>query len=277
MFSGMIDIAQPRLKKVRKETTKQSFHLTGIQPNIRINTLTSIKRNLKCQYFRIILSLQMKLCLILTLTIIMDYLSRSIAALILLLLCVVAPPASAQARPDTTRSQGGWVRLEIINGDSVYVASMRTVKITGPRHYKDPMEREMLRRYRRYALHVYPYAVQAIDLYEETRTATLEMNRRERRKYTKSIKKEFKTDFEDELKKLYKTEGMILIKMIERQTGRNCYDILKETRGITTATYWNGLGKIWGYDLKQGYIVGQDPILDEVLLDFDFGEAVWKY
>ena len=40
----------------------------------------------------------------------------------------------------------------------------------------------------------------------------------------------------------------------------------------STATYWNALGKLWGYDLKEGYVPGNDLLLDDVLLDYDFGD-----
>lgn len=184
-------------------------------------------------------------------------------------------PGQSAAKRDTT-SQGGWARRIIENGDTLYEASLRLVKITGPRNYA-PGERDKLKRYRRYALKVYPYAMQAIQLYDEMEEETEDMNRRQKRRYTRKMKHEFKSEFEDELKKLYKTEGLILIKMIERQTGESCYDIIRDTRGQVTATYWNQMGKIWGYDLKEGYRLGADPILDEVLLDFDFGDAIWKY
>jgi hypothetical protein len=178
---------------------------------------------------------------------------------------------------DTLSTQGGWVGREIIDGDTFYTSTLRTVKIVAVREYKDRTERDKLARYRRYAAHVYPYAVQAIDLYDEIETSKDEMSKRQHRKYVRHQKKEIKEDFEDKLKQLYKTEGFILVKMIERQTNKPFYEIIKDTRGTIAATYWQNLGKIWGFDLKEGYIKGSDPLLDEVLLDYDFGDAIWRY
>ncbi len=181
------------------------------------------------------------------------------------------------SRPDTLSSQGGWVRREIIEGDTFYLSTLRTIKIAGPRTYKNRSERDLLARYRRYAAHVYPYAMQAIELYEEVEASKASQGKRAHRRFVRSQKKIMREDFEDKLKSLYKTEGMILIKMIERQTSSSCYDIIRETRGSLVATYWQNLAKIWGFDLKEGYRLGMDPLLDEVLLDYDFGEAIWKY
>jgi len=203
---------------------------------------------------------------------------RTVLMVVLLLWgdCLLAQ-VGRQNKPDTLSSQGGWVRREIINGDTFYLSTLRTIKIAGPRTYKDRSERDLLARYRRYAAHVYPYAVQAIGLYEEVEASKENQSRRAHRRFVRSQKKIMKEDFEDKLKSLYKTEGMILIKMIERQTNESCYEIIKETRGGLVATYWQNLAKIWGFDLKEGYRLGADPLLDEVLLDYDFGDAIWKY
>lgn len=93
----------------------------------------------------------------------------------------------------------------------------------------------------------------------------------------KRTQKDLKSDFEDKLKNLTKTQGYVLVEMIERQTGKSFHEIIKETRGGATALYWNQLSKLYGYDLKDAYAVGKDPLLDEVLIEYDFGEAIYKY
>jgi Domain of unknown function (DUF4294) len=200
----------------------------------------------------------------------------------ILIFCLSVGPClwgqtTPSVRRDTSTQQGGWVYREIVNGDTLYLSTMRVFQVSDRRVFKNDAEREQLRRYRRYARKVYPYALQAIELYNEFKADTEDMNRRERRRYKRGKKKEFKTDFEDELKKLYRQEGYVLIKMIERQIGKDCHGIVAETQGSVKAAYWHNLSKIWGYDLKEGYQVGKDPLLDEVLLDYDFGEAIWRY
>ncbi|MFO8055625.1 MAG: DUF4294 domain-containing protein, partial [Bacteroidales bacterium] len=59
--------------------------------------------------------------------------------------------------------------------------------------------------------------------------------------------------YKDELKKLNFKQGRILIKLIDRETAHTSYDILQEMRGRLMAGVWQGLGKIFGYDLKEGY------------------------
>jgi hypothetical protein len=186
-------------------------------------------------------------------------------------------PANNTPRRDTSTQQGGWVYREVIDGDTIYSAVMRVYNIKDKRVFKSDAERTELMRYKIRAQKVYKYAVQAIEVYETSMEEVEDMNRRERRKHLKKKKTEFKGAFEEELKNLSKEQGYMLIKMIERQLGKPCYDIIKDTRGTMTAAYWHNASKIWGYDLKEGYIKGKDPLLDEVLLDYDFGQAIWKY
>ncbi|MBL7826523.1 MAG: DUF4294 domain-containing protein [Saprospiraceae bacterium] len=182
------------------------------------------------------------------------------------------------ARQDTMLSQGGaWARLEVENGDSTFVMSLRPVKISARRTFKDQDEQRMYWRYTRAARKVYPYAIQAVGLYDQIQDETQGMNKRQRKRHIKHEHKELKEDMTATLKNLTKTEGFVLIKMIERELQKPFYDVIRETRGSSTAVYWNTFGKIYGYDLKSGYVVGTDALLDEVLYDYDFGDSSWMY
>ena len=95
------------------------------------------------------------------------------------------------------------------------------------------------------------------------------MTKRERRKYIKKLQKELKEKFEDPLKKMSKTQGKVLIAMIERELDVPIYDLIKDLRGGLTARYWATLAGFYGHRLKKKYTVGEDRILDMVLDDFD--------
>ena len=61
-----------------------------------------------------------------------------------------------------------------------------------------------------------------------------------------------------------------MIKMIERETKKSFYTIIKENRNWFSAFYWQQFGKLYDYNLKQGYNEGDDQILDLVLKDYYF-------
>lgn len=180
------------------------------------------------------------------------------------------------AAADTARYRGGWALMEVIDGDTIYNMTLTQVRVSSRRQFKDLQEQRQYWLYRRAAQKVYPYAVQAIQLYNEMQEETKDMSKRKRKKHIKKEGKELKEDFKEQLKQLSKTQGKVLIKMIERQVNKPFYSILSETRGGMTAMYWQNLGKIWGYDLKEGYQEGADPLLDETLIDYDFGAKVYE-
>ena len=198
--------------------------------------------------------------------------------LILLIGTVFALPGYAHGqtrmRIDTSGPIGAWARMEISLGDTVFVMSLRPVRVASKRQFKDQAEMRQYYLYARAAKKVYPYAVQALEVYDEWQEETGSLKKRKQRKYAKEELKTLNDQFEAKLKKLTKTEGKVLIKMIERETGKPFHQILKETRGGATATYWTNLSRMWGYDLKEGYQLGANPLLDDVFVDYDFGRPI---
>lgn len=154
-------------------------------------------------------------------------------------------------------------------GDTLLVADLDDVSITSPRSFENKEDYLLYMKYRRYAVQVYPYAKEAIRIFREQEYVTKNMKDRERKKHLKELGKELKEEFEDPLKQLTKTQGMILTKMIERHLDTPMYDLIKDLRGGMSASYWSTAGRFFGYRLREGYIEGENPILDAVLQDFD--------
>ena len=178
--------------------------------------------------------------------------------------------------PIASAQTGGWALVEVENGDTLYTMSLQMVTISAPRKFKTTDERRKYYLYKRCATVSYPYAMQALELYKEIQVESADLSKRKKKKLAKKAKRDLKDDFKDKLKKLTKTQGYILIKMIERQTGEPFYETLKETQGGFNAAYLQNLGKIWGYDLKEKYEVGKDPLLDEILLLYDMGPYLYE-
>lgn len=190
----------------------------------------------------------------------------------LLVLCFCAGSKAQTERIDSL-PRGAWAYMEVANGDTTFLMALRPVRIADKRTFRDSSEWMQSMRYRIAARKVYPYALQAVDLYQSIQEETADMSKRKRKRYIRHEHHELKEDFTDKMKNLTRTQGKVLIKMMEKELGKPFYDIIRETRGVATATYWNTLSKLYDYDLKQGYALGTDPLLDEVLLDYDFGHA----
>ena len=100
----------------------------------------------------------------------------------------------------------------------------------------------------------YPYARKAGAIMNEMNAALAAMkNDNKRKSYIKSREKELKKEFADPLTNLSVYQGKVLMKLINRQTGNNCYEIIKEYKGGFTARFWQTLAFVFGSNLKQPY------------------------
>lgn len=101
---------------------------------------------------------------------------------------------------------------------------------------------------------VYPYAIIAADLLKNVDTDLDKMDKRSDRKaYLKSVEKELNKRFKGELEDLTITQGQILVKLIDRQTGKNCYSIIQEVKGGFSAVIWQSVALIFSNSLKREY------------------------
>ena len=154
-------------------------------------------------------------------------------------------------------------------GDTLIVAQLDDVSVSTPEFFENEDDYKQYRRYRIYAQRAYPYAVDAIRIYRETEYMTQNMSNKERKRYNRKLQNELEEKFEEPLRKMSKTQGKVLIAMIENEIDVPIYDMIKDLRGGITARYWATLGGIYGHKLKHKYTIGEDPILDAVLDDFD--------
>lgn len=195
---------------------------------------------------------------------------------LLLLSTITFAQTSNEERIEQIMIDGDVVTALITDRDTIMVADLEEVSVSSPQTFANNEERRLYRKYRYYAIKVYPYAVEAIKIFREVDHVTQTMSNKKRKKHIKRLNKELKDEFKEPLKNLTKTQGLIMIKMIEKELDNTFYDLVKGLRGGFTAGYWNQLGKFNGYDLKEGYIIGNDHILDIVLHDFDISHKPLK-
>lgn len=189
---------------------------------------------------------------------------------IILFLCSVGLSAQDDLGKKKMKIDGHIVTAYVDEcGDTVILAELDDVSITSMREFESREDRLKYYRYRRYAVKVYPYATEAIKIFRTVQDSTEGMSNGQRRRLLRKLNKQLKDEFEDPLRKLTKTQGLILTKMIERELDTPIFELIKDMRGGLTAGYWNTIGFFNGYHLKDGYIRGQDEILDAVLDDFD--------
>ncbi|MBA3827636.1 MAG: DUF4294 domain-containing protein [Taibaiella sp.] len=157
----------------------------------------------------------------------------------------------AQRRSATDTIMLGGV---VINGDTmpmVYLSDVYKLDKSDPRY---AAERQRLDQLRYNVYKVYPYAMIAAGILKDV-DATLDRlpDRRARKTYLKSVEKELDSRFKGELKDLTITQGQILVKLIDRQTGQNCYHIIKEMKGGINAFIWQSVALVFSNNLRREY------------------------
>lgn len=121
---------------------------------------------------------------------------------------------------------------------------------------------------------VYPYARLAgikLNEYEEILKAA--ESDKERRRIMKLAEEELKAEFEDDLKKLTFKQGLILIKLVDRETGNTSYELVQELRGNFTAFFWQTFARLFGYNLKVEYDpYGDDKEIEDIVVMIENGQ-----
>jgi uncharacterized protein DUF4294 len=176
-------------------------------------------------------------------------------------------PSSVQYGPKDTLV----VPMIVYQGDTIPSRILAMVWVT------HPMTKAMRRRVEewtrlRNAVYVtYPYARRAgFILNEMNLKLAVLSNESDKKAYIKTREKELKKEFTDPLEKLSVYQGKVLMKLINRQTGNNCYDIIKEYKGGFTARFWQTVAFFFGSSLKQPYDAsGDDRLMESIVLEVE--------
>jgi hypothetical protein len=118
----------------------------------------------------------------------------------------------------------------------------------------------------------YPYARTAGNLMNDINARMAQYtSKKERKNYLKTREKELKDQFADPLSNLSVYQGKILMKLINRQTGNNCYEIVKEYRGGVTARFYQTVAFFFGSSLKQEWDVNDkvDRQIENIVKEID--------
>ncbi|MWW26470.1 DUF4294 domain-containing protein [Algibacter lectus] len=169
----------------------------------------------------------------------------------------------------------------IIKGDSIprTTIDLDAVMILPRLKFENREERIRYLILRRKTLKVYPYAKMAADRLDSLtkHLATLTKNR-EKKKYTRKIQKYIEGEFSDELKKMSRTEGQILVKLIHRQTGITTFELVKELRNGWRAFWYNTTASMFDISLKREFDPEnekEDYLIEDILQrNFQSGRLV---
>lgn len=164
----------------------------------------------------------------------------------------------------------------VIDGDTIPVVVLNEFEISEVK-LSPAQQRRYQRRYgkiRRKVIKAYPYAKVTRELLQnyDDELATL-TSEKEKKQYLDIAEEELKEEFEGEIRNLTVSEGKILIKLIDRETGDTSYELIKRLKGGFTAFMYQSIARIFGSNLKSEYDPqGDDEIVEEIVLQIERGE-----
>jgi len=192
--------------------------------------------------------------------------------LCLIVFMVIIVPVIAFAQKNESRLMGDTIRVSLLK-DSILHYDLKPIDIFPE---KKDMKPKLLREYTLLEMKVkkvYPIAkVAAIKLAEYNRVYSSFRSERERKKYVKEVEKDLFREYEQELRTMKVSEGRILIKLLDRETGNSSYEIIKAFKGGLSAFFWQSVAKLFGHDLKAQYDPAlEDRMIEYIILQIDLG------
>lgn len=164
-------------------------------------------------------------------------------------------------------------RAVVEGSDTIAIIELAAVSVYEKRDFDYLYLKRRYRRMIRNIKKAYPYAqVAGVKLKElDDHLLTID-SEKEQKVYIDKAEKEIMAQFEKEVKRLTITQGIILVKLIDRETGRTSYQVIRELKGNITAFFWQGIARIFGNNLKTEYDPDdQDKVMEDIVLGIEAG------
>ncbi len=161
------------------------------------------------------------------------------------------------------------------NGETLPMLTLKEFPVIATRTFKSEKDKLAYFKLKRDVRKAYPYAILASVKLREYDAILAAMPEKKQSPYLRKAEKELKVQFESDLKNLTMSQGKILIRLINRETGMTTYKVIKDYRGSFTAFMWQSLGLLWGNNLKWKYdpSKGEDKLIEEIIQEIQDKEV----
>ena len=181
----------------------------------------------------------------------------------------------------TVKAQGGYGSNRIlsyatvVDGDTIPLVHLQTVTIVRKWALLTDKEIRKNQRLIRNVKKVMPYAKEARKRLEELEREMAGMNAKKRKEYVKQVEQEVLDDFYDDLEHLTFSQGKVLLKLIDRETGNNSYTLIADLRGSFRASFYNTFARMFGFNMKERFDPKHnkdDNLLERVARSVELGK-----
>jgi len=155
------------------------------------------------------------------------------------------------------------------NGDTIPFVNLPPVMVEKKLDRKQTRYWQEWTRLRNAVYVTYPYAKASSRIMNEINAKLVNVtDKHQRKQIIHSREKDLKKEFSDKVTQLSVYQGRVLMKLIYRQTGSSCYEIIEEYKGLFTAAVWQTVAVLFGGNLKLNYDAnGADKDLEKIVQD----------
>ncbi|NMB37815.1 MAG: DUF4294 domain-containing protein [Bacteroidales bacterium] len=192
----------------------------------------------------------------------------------ILLILLLLKPFDARAQRTVTTPKGHVMQYVIEGRDTIFIDEIMPSVI----HPRQTMsKREWTRYYKRVYnfSRAYPYALLVSKVIKDTDSlfVTDKMSKRKQERYLNKMKDDLIKEFDPIFRNLSLKQGLMMIRLIDREAGMTPYYIIRHFYSGATAGFWQGVARLFKGDLKRSYDrFGEDRDLEELVGYWERGE-----
>lgn len=165
--------------------------------------------------------------------------------------------------------KGGLITgYDIIKGDTVVEVTILSIPV-----FTKPKDMRQYQKLVNNVKKVYPYAKDAKFFYEGlVAQLALTESEKEREKITDNLEKELVKRYTPVLERMTRSQGKVLIKLIDREVNRTAFQLLEDFRSKFSARFWNTIARLFKANLKDGYDPeGEDALIEQIIILYEAG------
>ena len=163
----------------------------------------------------------------------------------------------------------------VVDGDTIPLYYLKEVKIESSSCLLTDKEIRNNKKLIRNVKLMLPFAREGKRRLDQLEVEIAKMPRGERKAAIKKAERQLLDDYGKDLKKYTFSQGLVLIKLIDRETGRTSYKIVDELRGRLRASFYQLFARIFGYNLKTGFDPEHnknDDLINRIVISIDKGK-----
>ena len=171
--------------------------------------------------------------------------------------------------------KGKYHFIDEATGDTLCMIVFNPITIYPQERFKNKKEEEFYWRTVRDVKKTLPYAKliysTLLETYEYLETFETE---KEKQEYLKEFEKAIFEQYKPVLKGFTRSQGKMLVKLINRETNQSSYSIVKAFLGSFRAGFWQTFGRLFGVNMKSGFDPEknkEDAIIERICIRIETG------